>query len=256
MSRTHLVIPDCQVKPGTGLAYLRWIGNYIAKKKPDVVVQIGDFADMPSLSSYDAGKKSHEGMRYKSDIEAATTGMIALMSPIHELQSKQRINKEKIYRPKLYLTLGNHENRINKVVNDDAKLAGTLSTDDLPYARFGWSVSEFLRPIFVDGVSYAHYFTSGPMGRPVGNARQLVLKKLQSCVMGHAQHWDIHRTNRADGRAVIGLFTGSCYLHDEEYLGPQGNHYGRGIWVLHEVRDGDFYPMHVSLSFLAKKYDY
>ena len=56
MSRVHAVIPDCQVKPGQDYSFLRWVGNYLAEKKPDVIVQIGDFADMPSLSSYDVGK--------------------------------------------------------------------------------------------------------------------------------------------------------------------------------------------------------
>ena len=53
----HAIIPDCQVKDGVDLSYLTWVGKYLVEKKPDVIVQIGDFADMPSLSSYDVGKK-------------------------------------------------------------------------------------------------------------------------------------------------------------------------------------------------------
>lgn len=254
MSRTHAVIPDCQVKPGVPTDYLERIGRYLAEKKPDVIVQIGDFADMPSLSSYDVGKKDFEGRRYCSDIAASIYGMERLMSPIQREMARLRRNKKQLWTPELYLTLGNHENRIERAINNDAKLDGTMSLDDLGYASFGWSVSEFLRPIFVDGVSYCHYFTSGVMGRAVPNARQLVLKKLQSCVMGHVQHWDIHRSVRADGAAVIGLFVGSCYEHDEDYLGPQGNNYDRGFWMLHEVTDGDFQPMYVSLKYLEKRY--
>jgi len=52
---SHLIIPDVQAKPGLDFTYLRAIGNYIAKKQPDVIINIGDFADMPSLSSYDKG---------------------------------------------------------------------------------------------------------------------------------------------------------------------------------------------------------
>ena len=73
---------------------------------------------------------------------------------------------------------------------------------------------------------------------------------------GHNQNWDIHRSVRADGKGVIGLMSGSCYMHDEDYLGPQGNHYNRGIWMLYEVEDGDFHPLHISLNFLEKRYDY
>ena len=41
-----------------------------------------------------------------------------------------------------------------KGLNNDPKLDGTMSVDDLGYSDYDWSVSEFLRPIFVDGISY------------------------------------------------------------------------------------------------------
>lgn len=256
MGRVHAVIPDCQVKPGQDFSYLRWIGNFLAKKKPDVIVQIGDFADMPSLSSYDKGKKSFEGRRYKEDVNAAALAMTSLMLPILREQFRLIANKKKQWNPELHLTLGNHEERIERAVNDDPKLDGTISVSDLRYECYGFRVHPFLHPVFIDGVGYSHYWTSGAMGRPVTSASALVTKKLQSCVMGHNQHWDVRRTFRADGKGVIGLFVGSCYMHDEDYLGPQGNNYDRGIWILHEVQDGDFHPMHVSLKFLKERYAY
>ena len=256
MSRVHAVIPDCQVKPGQDYSFLRWVGNYLAEKKPDVIVQIGDFADMQSLSSYDVGKKSFEGRRYIEDITASKEAMLTLMDPIVSKMLTLQLNHKKRWNPELHLTLGNHENRINKATENDPKLDGTLSVNDLAYSGFGFNVHEFLRPVIVDGVAYAHYFVSGGLGRPVTSARNLVLSKHQSCVMGHNQNWDIHRAVRADGKGVIGLFAGSCYMHDEDYLGPQGNHYNRGIWMLYEVNEGDFHPLHISLNFLKKRYDY
>jgi hypothetical protein len=80
--KTHCMIPDVQAKPGVPLDHLAWAGNYIAEKQPDVVIVIGDFADMPSLSSYDKGKRSAENKRYKADIEAAHKAMELLMTPI------------------------------------------------------------------------------------------------------------------------------------------------------------------------------
>lgn len=250
---THAVIPDCQVKPGQPIKYLRWIGQYLADKKPDVIVQIGDFADMPSLSSYDYGKKSFEGRRYRDDVEYTQEALDTLMSPIRRAMGTGKARQRK-WTPRRILTLGNHEERILRAVENDAKLDGTIGVDDLGYREAGFEVYPYLEPVFVDGVAYSHFFTSGVMGRPVTNARLLVQKKLQSCVMGHVQHWDIHRAVRADGKAVIGLFAGSCYTHNEDYLGPQGNFYDRGIWLLHEVEDGDFQPMYVSLKFLEKRY--
>lgn len=254
MTKTHLVLPDVQFKPGNDPTFLRSIGNYIVEKQPDVVVCIGDFADMPSLSSYDVGKKSFEGRRYKADIEAAHTGMEELLAPLHEYNKRRRSSKHSTYLPRLVLTLGNHEQRINRVVENDPKLEGTIDIGDLDYGRYGWEVYPFLHPVVVDGVAYCHYFTSGIMGRPVVSARHMVQKKHMSCTMGHVQNWELHREVRADGQAVIGLFSGSCYEHDEDYLGPQGNNYDRGIWFKHEVHDGSYHPMFVSLKHLKSRY--
>lgn len=250
----HLLIPDCQTKDGVDLSYLTWIGNYIVEKKPDVLVQIGDFADMPSLSSYDVGKKTFEGRRYSTDIAAARRAMDLLLAPIKEFNERARKNKEKQYHPRMVLTLGNHEDRITRAINSDPKLDGTISLEDLGYEEAGWEVCPYLEPIVIDGIAYAHFFTSGVMGRAVPNAKQLVMKKHMSCSMGHVQNWDIHRETDAQGRSIIGLFSGSCYLHNEDYLGPQGNNYDRGLWVKHEVDRGHYFPMYVSLDYLGKRY--
>jgi hypothetical protein len=251
---THLVIPDCQVKPGVDLSYLSWVGQYIADKQPDVIINIGDFADMPSLSSYDVGKKSFEGRRYKHDIEVTHYAMEKLLAPLKELNEHQRRTKQKQYRPRMVLTLGNHEERIVRAVESDPKLDGTIGLDDLGYREAGWEVFDYLTPVVIDGVVYCHFFTSGVMGRPVTSAAALLNKRHMSAVMGHVQGRQIAYANRADGRQITGLFSGCCYLHDEDYLGAQGNNYWRGIWMLHEVEDGQFDEMPVSLKYLRKKY--
>jgi hypothetical protein len=251
---THLVIPDCQIKDGHSFDYLKAVGNFIVKKQPDVVIQIGDFADMPSLSSYDVGKKSFEGRRYKADIEAVHRGMEALLEPLRAHNTKMRRTKHALYCPTLVLTLGNHEHRISRAVENDPKLDGTIGLQDLKYEEFGWKVVPFLEPVVIDNIAYCHYFTSGVLGRPVASARHLVQKKHMSCTMGHVQNWEMHREVAADGRPVLGLFSGSCYEHNEDYLGPQGNTYDRGIWMKHEVANGSYQPMFVSLKYLKEKY--
>jgi hypothetical protein len=245
MSKKHLVIPDTQVKPGVSLTHLSWAGQYIATKRPDVVVMIGDFADMESLSSYDVGKKSFEGRRYKRDISAAEEGMNLLMAPIR---------KAKNYKPRLVLTLGNHEDRITRATDAEPRLEGVLSLDDLPYKKYGWEVYPYLEVVTIDGVCYSHYFQSGLMGRPVTSANALVTKKHMSCVMGHVQGRQIAYATRADGKEITGLFVGGYYQHDEAYLRWQGNKHWRGLWMLHEVEDGSFDEMPVSLRYLKKRY--
>ena len=250
----HVLIPDCQVKPGIDITYLSYIGQYLVEKKPDVWVCIGDFADMCSLSSYDVGKKSFEGRRYSLDIEAAHNGMETLLKPLWEHNVKARRNKEKQYKPRMVLTCGNHEDRITRAVNNDPKLDGLLSLDDLRYKEYGWEVYPYLEPVVIDGVCYCHYFASGVLGRPVTSARMLLTKKHMSCVAGHQQGRDIAYASRGDGTQMFALICGSCYEHNEDYLNPQTNNHWRGIYLLHDVHDGQADEMAVSLKYLKQRY--
>ena len=250
----HLIIPDTQVKPGQDLEHLRWAGQYAADKEPDVIIHIGDHWDMPSLSSYDVGKKSFEGRRYSHDIAAGIEGMYAFLKPIREKQQSYAKNHRKRWNPRMIFTIGNHEQRIERAVNNDPKLEGLIGYEDLQLESMGWEVYPFLEPVVVDGVAYAHYFTSGTMGRPVSSARAMLTKKMMSCVMGHVQDRDIAYGKRADGKLLTSLFAGTYYRHNEDYLGAQGNNHWRGIWMLHEVNDGGFDELPISINYLEKRY--
>lgn len=249
----HLVIPDNQCKYGEDFTFLNNIGKYMVEKKPDTVIHLGDFADMESLSSYDFGKKSFEGKRYIKDIEAARQAMDCLLSPLREFNAKAKKNKEKLYKPRLVLTLGNHEQRINRAVENDPKLEGLIKYEDLPYKD--WEVHPFLKPVFIDGIAYCHYFPTGVMGRPATTASAMVSKLHMSCIAGHQQGKQVAYGKRPDGSTITCIIAGSCYEHDEPYMDHQTNKHWRGVLVLNEVQDGCFDELFVSLNYLKKKYE-
>lgn len=252
--RRHLVVPDTQVKPGGGVDHLRWAGQYAAEKRPDVIVHIGDHWDMPSLSKYDVGKKGFEGRRYLADIQAGNAALDAFMQPVVQERERRERNKKARWNPRLVFTLGNHEDRMNRAMEDNAVLDGMMGIQDTNLLDHGWEVVPYLEVRVIDGIAYSHYFTSGVMGRPVSSARLMLTKKHMSCVMGHVQDREIAYAKRADGTRMTGIFAGIFYEHDEEYLNPQTNESWRGIWMLNEVRDGQFDEMPVSLDYLRKKY--
>lgn len=256
MTKSILVIPDAQVKPGVPLNHLRWLGNYIVKKRPDIIVNIGDFADMASLSSYDQGKKSFEGRRYTNDIEAVHEAMGVLLEPLWNLQSRQERNKKRVYEPEMHLTLGNHENRIDRAINNDPKLEGLISTKDLRYEELGWTVHPFLDVINVSGISFSHYFVSGTAGRPASTANAQLNKTHNSCIAGHQQGLQIATGKRADGTLLTSIIAGSFYLHEEEYLGNQGNNHWRGALMLHGCENGQFDLNLLPMRYLQEKYNY
>lgn len=249
-----LVIPDCQVKVGVPLDHLDWAGQYIVDKKPDIIVNMGDFADMPSLSSHDkAGSKVFEGLRYKDDVQVAREAMERLLGPLKRLQEQQKKNKEKVYKPRKELLLGNHENRIDRAVNNLPILEGTISTKDLRYEDH-WNVHPFLSPLSIEGVVFNHYFPVGAMGRPASSAATMVSKLHQSCVAGHQQGRQVAYGRKADGSNITCIIAGSFYLHDESYMDVTSNRHWRGLVMLHEVKDGHFDEMFVSTNYLQRTY--
>ncbi len=242
LGRMHIVIPDVQCKPGVKLDHLTWVGKYIAEKQPDAVICIGDFADMNSLSKYDMGTIRGENKRLKRDLATAREAMELLMQPIRAVDG---------YCPELHLTMGNHEDRLDRFANEHPYLEEVVGTHMLNYEEWGWKVHPFLKVVTIDGVDYAHYFISGQKGLPVSTATAMRSKRTRSSIMGHNQRTDVAFDPLSHQWFI---FCGLCCLHDEEYLGPQGNDNRRQILVLHEVEDGRFDPMFVSLRFLEKAY--
>jgi hypothetical protein len=257
--RTHLVIPDTQAKAGVPTDHLYWIGEYIVDRKPDVVVHLGDHWDMPSLSSYDVGKRQFEGRRYLQDIESGNAAFSILNESMTTYNEPKKKWRKGVYEPELHLLLGNHEDRITRAVDGDAKLEGTIGLQDLNASEWGWQVHPFLKPVDIDGVWYAHYWANPMNGRAMGGQALSRLKNIgHSFTMGHQQTLDyaVRFVGAGDSaKSQHGLVAGAAYLHDEDYKGFQGNAHWRGVIVCHEVSEGSYDPMFVSMNYLCKKYE-
>jgi hypothetical protein len=203
-----------------------------ADLRPEVVVDIGDWADMGSLSGYDVGKRSFEGRRYWKDVAAAK-------------EARERFGNElakaRRYSPLLISTEGNHEDRITRATDDQPALDGLISTRDLGAEEHGWQVYKFLEPAVVDGIAYAHYHPSGVKNKPVGGihaAASLIRLGHMSCIAGHSHTYDYSEQTRRDGQKVLGMQVGCYFTHFMPWAGPANHMYWRGIVVLRDVANG------------------
>lgn len=239
------VIPDVQAMAGVPLDHLTWCGKYLARQLPDVIVCIGDFGDFPSLSKFDANTIHAEGRRYAKDVEAFHRAMDLLMAPLARARG---------WHPHYEFTLGNHEDHIRRAVAENPKLEGMMSIEDLRLEEYGWRVHDFLQPISVGGVAFCHYFPSGVMGKPISSAPALLRKLHMSAFAGHQQGREIAYSRRADGSHMTAIISGSFYQHEYNYLSPFTNAHWRGMYLLHEVKDGRFDEMAVSIGFLKRKF--
>jgi hypothetical protein len=231
--KTHLIIPDPHSAPDEDLTRFTNLGKLIASVKPDTVICIGDWADMPSLCSYDKGTKGFEGRRYKKDIEASCQAQELMFKPIKEAKKKL---------PRFIMTTGNHDyGRIEKAIEKDPVLDGTISVDDLQYKDYGWETFPFLHPIEVDGVYYSHYFPTGVMGRATSGEHQaytLLTKQFVSCTQGHTHTRDFAERTCPDGRRVLGLVTG-CYIDRvHHYAGEANKMWWSGVVIKRNVSQG------------------
>lgn len=236
---TIFVIGDLQVKQGISLDYIHHIGAYIAKKQPDIIVQIGDWFDNAALSSYDRGQLSAEGKRLSSDIKAGNDAIRIIDEYITSVAD---------YNPRKVITLGNHEDRIQRFVNENPALEGFLGSHLYHFEQYGWEVYDFLTPCIIEGIAFVHYVVAVNTGRPLGNALTGRLEKVgTSFVMGHQQTFAYHeRSLQLTGDMQMALVVGACYSHDEDYKGVQGNHHFRGCVMLYEVENG--YAMHKKIT--------
>lgn len=252
----HVVIPDTQIKPGGRWDHCDWVGRYIVdqfKDKPDIkIVHLGDHWDMPSLSSYDKGTKSMEGRRVQADLDAGNEAFRRLNAPLERLNAGRRKRGQEEWLPEKHFLFGNHEDRLSRAINHDPQMDGVLSLDLMD--TLDWERHPFLSVLWLDGIAYSHYFYHPNTGRPYAGMVEGRLKNIgHSFSMGHQQGLLYGLRHTLNG-VHHGLVAGSCYLDDEGYKGYQGNDHWRGLVVCHDVHDGQYDAMFVSLDYLQRKY--
>jgi len=252
----HMVIPDAHAYPGDDFERFEMAGEFALKMRPDVIVAMGDWADMPSLCMYDYGKKVYEGRRYYKDCDASRTALDHFERPIREYNRGRGKNHKKGYRPRKVMLIGNHEHRIIKAIEGDSKLDGTISLDDLGYREYGWDVQPFLIPINIDGVYYNHYFVSGVMGNPISGenpSRSIVKKQMASCTAAHSHIMDAGNAAAPNGKMVYGLVGGCFFEHSMAFAEAVEHMYWRGVHLCHNVSDGEYDLDSWSMSRLRKE---
>jgi len=244
-----LFVPDCQVRKGVDTTYLSAIGQYIVDKKPDVVVNIGDFYDMPSLSIYDKGKLSFEGRRLAEDIAAGKEGMKKFLKPLRDYQ-----RTDPSYQPRMVFCLGNHEERLQRVPSNNSEFEGFIGYHLLELEK-DWEVVDYLKPINIQGINFVHYLSHPMTGKPYGGTAASMLKNVGcSFCVGHKQTLEVAIQPVMDGTMRLGIVAGASYLFDEPYKNAGfGNLHFRGVVMLHDAKNGFADPSFISTKFLIER---
>jgi hypothetical protein len=255
-----LCIPDSHAKPNVNNNRYEWLAHLALDRRPDVIVDMGDWADMPSLCSYDMGKKSFEGRRYAKDVASARDARERFAYPIseHNRKSIAGDNTIEYYHPRLVALGGNHdEGRINRVIELHPELDGTISHHDLIAKAYGWEYVPFLKPISIHGITFCHYFPSGVMSYPISgeNPAGSILKKMfMSTISAHTHLRDFAERTRADGRKICSAVVGCYFEHNEAYTKGTDSMWWRGVMFANNIQDGQFDPEFINIKTLRKTY--
>lgn len=247
-----LIIPDSHSIPGQNNDRADWLGQLICDEKPDVVIHLGDSADMPSLCSFDKGKRTFQGRNYKQDIDSHLDFQDRMWN---------RVKKQKKKLPLRVFLEGNHENRIEKALDASPELEGTISFNDLMLDDYYDIVVRYEGGTpgvyHNNGVYYAHYFSSGVMGRPISGehpAYTLLTKKFRSCTQGHTHTFDYCVRSTEAGDNIQSLVAGCFQDYNSTWAGDVNKLWWRGCFIKDNVEDGNYDLRQISISSLQREY--
>lgn len=190
--KTHLWYGDCHVAPGQDLSRFEHLACWIIHNKPDVIGNIGDHNTFDSCSFFDVPRL--EKTTIKEDVEAGNEALDIIDSAIEEYNDKQRANHKSRYKPFKVFTIGNHEYRLNRRLQQDEDVLGSLvSIDSLMDLenRFDKTCGyrEYLE---IDGVLFTHAVPNS-RGTPISGVtrgRSITMQSSKPIMYGHTHKFD------------------------------------------------------------------
>lgn len=234
------VIPDAHAHPNYSMRRFGDMGEccaeFIATSKNEVVVvALGDWTDCSSITEHNS-KLSYEGQRYKYDVQSALDSQADFF---------RRIKARKKKLPRFIMTMGNHEDRINRLVNEHPNLEGTIGVDDLGYKDFGWEVYPFQERCVVAGWTFIHGVPNrrGGLVSSENMGRNIAMKEGTSVVVGHHHGFDHHRIPYPNRPAIHGVnagcITAKGFALGEGWSRPNAHVEWRGVIFIKNALDGD-----------------
>lgn len=178
-----------------------WIGKYVRAIKPDVLIQIGDFADLDSLNTHIPNETYHG---------RAKPTFMADMASFNEALG--HIDCDGIEK---HCTLGNHERRLY-LFEDRAPEAYGMMQFELQriFERHKWTFSPYGEITFYGGVGFVHAALNR-LGKTYGgkNAEQTIANDcLHDLVIGHSHTDRKHRAAKIGHNNEVQVINTGCAL--------------------------------------------
>lgn len=248
--REHLFIPDTQVRDGVDITHIKEAGKLLIKRKPEVVIVIGDWWDFPSLSTHTPAQRiAYEQKSYVKDLQAGIRAMEIFLRPMEQFNKRQRENKKRLYDPLMVFTCGNHEYRADRLVEQQPILEGLLPRCEDYLRDKGFHVIPYKQKVEIDGITYSHLCPQTRSAGAVERTHLIMQRRNSSWSVGHSQILDYYVSPHKPRLQC--LIAGAFYSHDEVYKEGSNDHW-RGLVYKHNVKDGTYDPEFISIERLLR----
>ena len=188
---------------------LKWIARYGAAEKFEYVVQIGDWGSFDSCTKHEPWDTAGGQLRptVTQDLDNLAESLRTWNNARHEADPE--------WKPKQFVTLGNHENRVWRHENADPSLGSHLSTQLLQhFAQFGWRTVPYNEVRFIEGVGFTHHLTNGA-GRAFGgktSTQRAANETVSSMITGHTHNLKFHSAAKIGPKDGVELLEIGCAL--------------------------------------------
>lgn len=246
--RTTLCIGDSHVEANEDLRRFDVLGELIADKQPDTIINMGDFLSLDSLSAWDMNKRAKmEGRRFAEELESGREAVSKMMGPVAHLRREQRNRKKKVYNPKMITLLGNHEDRWYRYLDTHPELIDVVDIfKAVGFEHYGWESIAYREYAYVNGVAFTHIPMNG-INQPISG--QSIMNTAarthdQSVVFGHTHRFAVSSDTRHGEQAqqIIALNVG-CYFEgvpDYAKGSSASKDWWRGVVMLDHYEEGLF----------------
>jgi predicted phosphodiesterase len=210
------------------------IARYASRERFDHIVQIGDWGTFDSVSTHD--KADSYSARLKPTIKQD-------MECIAESLRAWRLGMDADYKPKQWITTGNHEHRLAR--HEDANPASQgMFTGQLAelFLQFGWRTKPYGEIHYIEGVGFTHHPTNGA-GRAYGGKTGPSRAANDTCITlvgGHTHKKQMFDTGKIGPTETVSVIEIGCAMEwgeVESYVGVSPAGWWWGVIPM-TVRDG------------------
>lgn len=225
-----IILPDMQI-PYHDEKSLAAVENYIAAHRWDGWLQIGDFLDFDTISSFNYGKPRITANRYlNEDIEMAN----------EILDWHQNLVRSNNKQAKFVLLEGNHEERVERWLDANPQFEGILSVPKMLRLKErgitwvpSWSLGETYsigKAVFSHGLYTNKY-----------HAEKMVNAWGQSIFYGHTHDMQcVPKAFKRKDDLIVGQSIGCLCEYEQTWMKGKPTNWQQGFMVLHVMPNGNF----------------